>query len=123
MWNFNCISGYFESLGKDIRIFYGIEKFTNSNYINKFINEKRKKSGKKNNRDDLADALGIGDRQLRNKINNNSFRRDEIIKMGVNLEISVYSLNKWLSKNGYEPLGIYEEEFELIDGINSKKRK
>ena len=43
--------------------------------------------------------------------------------MGVNLEILVYSLNKWLSKNGYEPLSIYEEEFELIDGIKSKKRK
>ena len=45
--NFNCISGYFTSLNKDIRSLYGIEKFTNSNYINKFINEKRKKSGKK----------------------------------------------------------------------------
>lgn len=121
--NIHGIESYFKSLDKDIRSLYGIEKFTNSNYINKFLNEKRKNSGKKCNRVDLADALGVSDRQLRNKINNNSFRRDEIIKMGVDLEISVYSLNKWLSKNGYEPLGINEEEFELIDKINSKESK
>lgn len=119
--NIHCIESYFKSLDKDIRSLYGIEKFTNSNYINKFINEKRKKNeGKKYTRNDLADALGVSDRQLRNKINNSSFRRDEIIKMGVDLEVSVYSLNKWLSKNGYEPLGINEEEFELIYKINSK---
>ncbi len=123
----HCIKSYLETLDNDIRSLNGIEKFTNSNYINKFINEinkKRKKNNdKKYTRDDLADALGYSDRQLRNKVNNNSFRRDEIITMGVELKISVYSLNKWLSKNGYEPLGINEEEFELIDEINSKTRK
>lgn len=83
--NIHHIESYFKSLDKDIRSLYGIEKFTNSNYINKFINEKRKKNeGKKYTRNDLADALGVSDRQLRNKINNNSFRRDEINSKRVN---------------------------------------
>lgn len=83
--------------------------FNTSNYVADLVKEKN------NTLLDLALELGISERGLRNKRNNNSFTRDECFYIAIRFGISIKDLNELLRVNDHHELA-----FEGRDGIIRK---
>ena len=103
---FNVIEGKICASRTKITMKNNMSILNTRNFVNGLIKDERKKRHIRYTQDSLAGEIGCKSRQLRNKIGDNTFTRNECLYIGVKFGITVSELNELLRENNQLDLGV-----------------
>jgi len=110
--NDNCEEDFIviakEIFGSDFKLLESknIQEMNTVNYISALMKKYEDNHNHKYKLEDLADSLGISERQFRNKRNNNKLTREECLLLAIILCVPVKRLNDLLRLNNHVSLGM-----------------